>query len=186
MSWMDILLVIILVLSALDGLKRGLIKQLIQLAGVIVAIVLAYKWGPALGQSLTGVLKIEERFSAISAVADIVYNALGYLLVFLGVLVLARLAAVAVGSIARVPVLGAMDKLGGLVVGAVRGALIVLALVWVLNVVPIPSLENAVGSSGIARAFLQVAPRLYQHIKEVINPQLLQGRWPILRPNTLK
>ncbi|HOB35370.1 MAG TPA: CvpA family protein, partial [Bacillota bacterium] len=91
MSWMDILLVIILVLSALDGLKRGLIKQLIQLAGVIVAIVLAYKWGPALGQSLTGVLKIEERFSAISAVADIVYNALGYLLVFLGVLVLARL-----------------------------------------------------------------------------------------------
>ncbi|HOB34812.1 MAG TPA: CvpA family protein, partial [Bacillota bacterium] len=100
--------------------------------------------------------------------------------------VLARLAAVAVGSIARVPVLGTMDKLGGLVVGAVRGALIVLALVWVLNVVPIPSLENAVGSSGIARAFLQVAPRLYQHIKEVINPQLLQGRWPILRPNTLK
>ena len=60
MGLLDIILLIVIGLSALEGLKRGLIKLLVQLGGVIAAFIVASRYGVAFGQTLSGVLKIED------------------------------------------------------------------------------------------------------------------------------
>jgi len=182
MSLLDIILLIIIGLSVFEGIKRGLIRQLIQLAGVIAAFVIASRYGVALGQMLSGVLKFEEYAASLNtpflnpeAVASILYNALGYIILFFAVLLAAWIIAAVVGTVAKLPVLGAMDKVGGLAIGLIRGALIVLVAVWILNLLPIPSIESAVQSSQIAQVLLGVAPGLYQRLRDLIGSGFLQG-----------
>ncbi len=45
--WMDIVLVIIFVLSLVDGLRRGFVKTAIDAFGWIIALVLAFVWYPS-------------------------------------------------------------------------------------------------------------------------------------------
>ncbi|MGI6364980.1 MAG: CvpA family protein [Bacillota bacterium] len=175
MGLLDIILLIVIGLSALEGLKRGLIKLLVQLGGVIAAFIVASRYGVAFGQTLSGVLKIEDYaaslespFLNVDAVANILYNSLGYIILFFAVLLAAWLISIILGAVGKAPVLGAMDRVGGLVVGLLRGCLIVLVAVWILNLLPIPWAETAVQSSQIAQTFLSIAPGLYQRLRAMI------------------
>ena len=78
----------------------------------------------AFGQTLSGVLKIEDYaaslespFLNVDAVANILYNSLGYIILFFAVLLAAWLISIILGAVGKAPVLGAMDRVGGLVVG---------------------------------------------------------------------
>lgn len=175
MGLLDIILLIVIGLSVFEGLKRGLIRALVQLGGFIAAFVVASRYGVAFGQTLSGVLKVEEYAASldvpylnVDSVANILYNVLGYILLFFGVLLAAWLLSILLGAVAKVPVLGAMDKVGGLVVGLLRGCLIVLVVVWILNLLPIPWITGAVESSLIAQALLGLAPGLYQRLRDII------------------
>jgi membrane protein required for colicin V production len=65
MNWLDIVILIILVLSAFGGLKNGLIKSLLSLIGLIVGVVLAGRFY----ESFSGVLSFisSERAAHIAA-----------------------------------------------------------------------------------------------------------------------
>lgn len=175
MSTLDIILLVVIGLSVFGGLKSGLIKQLIQLGGIIVAFVLASLYGVAFGQLLSGALNLETfaaslntPFLDVGAVANVLYNSLGYIVLFFAVLLAAWLIAKVVGTVAKLPVLGTLDRIGGLGLGLLRGALIALVAVWILNLLPIPWTENAIDSSSIASFLLSVAPGLYQRLAEMI------------------
>lgn len=182
MKVLDIILLVVIGLCMIDGLKRGLSRQLLELGGVVAAFIIASRYGVALGQVLSRVLKLENYASTldnpflnVDAVATTLYNALGYILLFIAVVITARLLAVAVGAVAKLPVIGTADKAGGLAVGFLKGALIVLVAVWILNLLPIPQVAKAVESSKIAHVFLAVAPGLYQRLRDLIGAGLQQG-----------
>jgi uncharacterized membrane protein required for colicin V production len=182
MNLLDIILAFILGISIFEGLRRGLTRQLMELGGIIAAFIIASRHGVAFGQVLSGILKLEEYASTLNnpflnvdAVATILYNSLGYFLLFAAVLIATKLIAIALGVVAKLPVIGTVDKLGGMVAGLLKGAFIALVLVWILNLLPIPAVMEAVDSSRVAQVFLGVAPGIYQRLKDMMGAGLMQG-----------
>src|SRR5690554_941901 len=177
---LDIILLVIIGLCLFEGLRRGLLRQLVELGGLIAAFILAAQFGVAFGKLLSGVLKLENYASTLNnplldvdSVANILYNVLGYVAVFLLVLIASRILAIVLNGVAKLPLIGTADKIGGIVAGLVKGALIALAANWGLDLLPIPFITDAVASSHVSQFFLGIAPGLYQQLRDLLGAGLL-------------
>ena len=116
MNLVDLAIVAILGVSALLGLSRGLVRELLGLASWVVAGLGAWRFGPAL----------------IPAVQEAVGNPdvadpLAYVGVFVLILIALSIASNLVGRMVRVSALGGLDRTLGLVFGLARGALVLFA-----------------------------------------------------------
>ena len=122
MSWLDLVIVVVLVVGAFFGLRMGIIKAILSLAGVIVGVVLA-------GQYYVALADVLPFFSETSSAAKIVAFAIILIVVMVIAVVLARLLKWA----ASVMMLGWVNHLGGAALGLVLGAIFCGALlaIWV-------------------------------------------------------
>ena len=122
MSWLDLVLVVVLVVGAFLGLRMGIIKAILSLAGVIVGVVLAGRYYIALADVLPF-------FSETSDVVKIV----SFAIILIVVMVIAAVAARFLKWAASVMMLGWVNYLGGAVLGLILGAIFCGALlaIWV-------------------------------------------------------
>ena len=114
MTWVDLAIVIVLVVSVLGGLSQGFLRSVCSLCGLIFGLLLA-AWNYArVAALLLPMVRIE-------AVAD----AIGFLLIALLVMAVANI----IGSIISKTVhrlgLGCLDRLAGGVFGFLQGALLI-------------------------------------------------------------
>lgn len=161
MNWVDIIIIIFLAILTILGLKRGLVKSLFPLAGIVLGIFLAGTFQNALADKLT--------FIDSESAAKIVAFAIVVVAVFL--------AATIVGSIMhgilRTVLLGWVDRLGGAVFGFALGwficsAIVVLLARYVALPVEIPeflhlegiqqSIYSAIKGSTLATAQIDYFP----------------------------
>ena len=121
MNWLDIGILVAVAIATFIGLKIGLIKAVLSLAGLIVGVILAGRFYITLSEQLT--------FIPQAGVAEIV--AFGIILI--GVMVIASILATLLKWIASAVMLGWVNYLGGAVFGLVLGALFCSALlaIWV-------------------------------------------------------
>ena len=110
----DYIILAIVIISAVMGLVRGLLREAIAVITWILAIVLAWSFGPSLEPLLGGVL--EGSPLRIWAARTII---------FVGVLLLGGAVAVIVSNFVRVSMFAGMDKFLGFVFGIIRGIVIV-------------------------------------------------------------
>ena len=110
----DYIILAILVISAVMGLVRGLLREAIAVITWFLAIVLAWLFAPSLAPMLGGVLKDSEL--AIWAARTII---------FVGVLLLGGAISTVLGHYVRVSMFAGMDKFLGFVFGIIRGIVIV-------------------------------------------------------------
>ena len=186
MNVLDFVILAFLAWNIFWGWKRGLLSQILGLAGVVVSLFVASRFGKVFGQWLAGFIDFEgfatkmvtseaesQGLSSIVAdklqgtVPDIVaalQNILGYVILFIVVLVAVKLLAIALKSLKRVPVLGAFNSVGGLIFGLIKGALITLVAVWVFNSLPIPAAMGLVESSLLAPGLLKITPEIFERI----------------------
>lgn len=177
MNWLDIAILAVVALTAFEGLRKGFTRQLLELAGIVLAFILASRYGAQVGAWLPNLFDLSNYVSSVNlnnpiidlsgAVAGL-YNGLGYIIVFFLVVSASRLAAVILSSVTSLPIIGSFDKLAGAGVGFLKGFLLVLAVVWIMSLLPIPSLSEQVDSSAGARILLNIAPSLYQRLQGVI------------------
>lgn len=125
MNWVDILLLVILVAALVYGVKVGILQTVFMAIGVVVGWWLAGRYADDVG-ALAG--------SAASA--DSFITAMAYWIIF----ALAAAVVVKIGGLIRtalnIGTLGAVgmgDKIGGLVLGAVAGIVIVCAVIIMLS-----------------------------------------------------
>ncbi len=121
MNPLDIVLIVVLVIPALVGLRRGLIKAALSLAGLIVGVVLAgYFYEPV--SKLFGFINNQDWANILAFVLILV-------LVIVAATVLARFLKFAVSVV----MLGWVDHVGGAVFGFLLGAIFLGALLatWV-------------------------------------------------------
>jgi membrane protein required for colicin V production len=122
----DWIVVVIVAVSALLSLWRGFVREALSLAGWVVAFIVA---------NLAAVHLAE-------ATGDLIANRTGRYIVawsvlFVATLVASGLAAKLLSRVIKASGLGVLDRGLGMVFGALRGALIVMALVFVIReVVP--------------------------------------------------
>ena len=118
---LDIIAVIILVLAFLRGWQKGVVVALCSLLAVVVGMLAALKLSGALGSWLM------KHGWVTSGWAQIV----SYMLLFVGVLLLARLLAKAVEGALKMAMLGLLNRLAGALLYAFFGAFIWSCLLWV-------------------------------------------------------
>ena len=151
MNWLDIVLLVMLALSAVNGLIQGLIKAVLSLVGIIVGVILAGQFYQPLSD-LFGFINNEDT-------ADIV----AFLIILIGVMLLAYLLAQLLTKVATVTMLGWVNRLGGAIFGLLVGAIFLSALLatWVKF-----SGSDTVTSSAIAGFLLDKFPLILTLLPE--------------------
>ena len=121
MNWLDIVVLVVMAVSIFLGLKMGIIKGVLSLAGLIVGIILAGRYYLPLSERLT--------FISQTGVAEVA----AFAIILIGVIVITSILAGVLKWAASAVMLGWVNYLGGAVFGFVMGALFCAALLamWV-------------------------------------------------------
>ncbi len=123
MAWLDFAFLGIVLLSILIGAFRGFVREALSLATWILAFILTLRYGPLLS------LKLESSIHALAA-----RIAIGYALVFFGVLLVGAILTYLIGILVRSTGLSPVDRMLGAGFGVLRGGLLVIALVMVAGI----------------------------------------------------
>ncbi|HEV2229231.1 MAG TPA: CvpA family protein [Steroidobacteraceae bacterium] len=113
MTTADYLIIAAILISALVGAARGLLREGIAFAAWIIALILAWHFSDLIEPHLGGVLS-----------ATGVKPWVARLVILLGVLLLGALVGSVASQFVRLSIFGGMDRLGGFAFGALRGFLL--------------------------------------------------------------
>jgi len=151
MTWVDYLVIGVLVLSIAWGAWRGLVHEVLSLAGWILAFLAANLLAAPLAESFPANMRPELRVVA------------AFLVVFIATLVLATLLSALVTKFIRVSVLHSLDRWLGALFGLLRGLVIIVAFAVVAGLSPLPRMpawtHSATGYS-LAQTAIQLRPWL--------------------------
>ena len=129
LSWVDLALAALLLLSIGIGLWRGLVFEVMSLAGWVVAYFAASPLAPVVLDLLPA--------SMTSQFGPAVLHAISLAIAFFFVLIVWSLATRLVKTLIHATPLSAVDRLGGAGFGALRGVFISLLLVLVIGASPL-------------------------------------------------
>lgn len=145
MNWFDVLVLVAIGLSALNGLSKGIIRQGLALAGLIGGVILAGQRYQVLADRLPLITD--------SGMARVV----SFVLIFLTAVVAATLLGQILRRAARLAMLGWADGLMGLVFGAVEAALFIQIILLLLLKFPLFGQLTFVHESSIGVVLLRYA-----------------------------
>lgn len=129
LSWVDLALAAMLLLSVGIGLWRGLVFEVMSLAGWVVAYFAAPPLAPLVAELLPD--------SMTAKFGPAVFQVVTLVIAFFFVLIVWSLASRLVKTLIHATPLSAVDRLGGAGFGALRGVFIALLLVLVIGASPL-------------------------------------------------
>ena len=159
MTWFDYGVLTVLGLSLLLGALRGLVREMVSLAGWIAAFVLA--------TAFSGIVAVQMPES----LGPLLSGLLGFLLIFIGVLLASGMLGLVLSLLVRAVGLGFLDRLLGAAFGVVRGVAIVLLAVLLGGLTPLPH-EPFWRQAVLSGPFETVALALRRYLPEGIAQRL--------------
>jgi len=139
------------------GIRRGIIRGIINLIGVITAIFLAIFWFKEVG----------EYVSLHSQLSREIANILAFVLIFLGIYLIARIVEIFFKKILSLLFVSWIDGLGGALFGLAKGSLIVGILLVIITFIPLPIfLKEQLESSFLANRFAVMTTIVYDYLKD--------------------
>ncbi len=144
MNWLDVVIIAILIISTILGLRTGIIKAVLSLAGLIIGVILAGRYYAPLAEQLA--------FIPQAGVAKIV----AFVIILIGVMVIAGVLASLLKWAASIVMLGWVNRLGGAIFGLVLGAIFCGALLatWVKFL----GIAGVIVESALTRTLLDYFP----------------------------
>jgi uncharacterized membrane protein required for colicin V production len=155
MNLIDIIILVILALSALGGVKDGFLKKLITLFSIIIALLFATKFA-------SGFVKFFMSSFHLSYVLSLI---LCYILVFLVISLIANYIYKKIVDTSTI--VSIWDKLGGALLGVVESAIILSLIFLFLNMLNIPSKEMR-DKSALFYPIYNFAPEVFNYIKGIL------------------
>jgi membrane protein required for colicin V production len=156
----DYLVIFVMVTSVIISMLRGLVKEVLSLAGWVVAFVVANAYAAALAVMLPAVVP-----------GEVLRLILAFIALFIGVRILMGLLAMALGALLDAGGLSLFDRALGAVFGVGRGLVIVLTAVILCGMTSLPqqdfwkeALFSAYAETGarLVKTFLPAA--MAQHV----------------------
>lgn len=129
MNWVDLVVLAVLALSAVAGLVRGLVREVLGLAAWAAALALASPWGFMPSVAPTMEARIADR-----NLADLA----AFLAVFVPALITFWIVARLISNRVQRSAVGGLDRTLGLVFGLARGALLI-AIAYILVGLAVPT-----------------------------------------------
>lgn len=127
MTVFDYLVLFVLGASVVISLMRGLVKEVLSLAGWVLAFVVANAYAATLGQMLPPAVP-----------GEVLRLILAFIALFIGTRILTGLLAMALSALLEAGGLSWADRLLGVVFGLLRGLLIVLTVVILCGMTSMP------------------------------------------------
>jgi uncharacterized protein YkwD len=168
LNWLDGIVLLLVLISALDGMRRGLLLGTLDLAAAAAGVIVAAIWERPVGEWLA---------RTITAVP----TPLAHLVAFLIILVLVqaligatvgRVIVAIVGALERTP-LGGLDRLLGLAPGFVRGVITVTLFLLPFALGPwVPSVSQGIEQSTVANRMVFSALQLMPTIEARLGQDL--------------
>jgi len=140
-NWVDYIFIAVFVISILGGIARGLLREVLALIVLVAAFIVATLFSNTLAVYFTNTDTMQHAVTQASAVAGTnaaqpaTYLAVGvsFALLFLGTVVIGAILNFFISLILQATVLGVGNRLLGGLFGFVRGLLINLAIVFVVQ-----------------------------------------------------
>ena len=176
MNWLDWVIIVILVLSALDGLRRGLIKTLAKTAGILVGLLVAFTYYARVAEYITERWRPEELTAPLvvpllthwrpmadlltltpderlveylnGIIANNIIACGSFLVLLLIPACIISIAGVILGKQFEHSLFGPINRTGGLLIGVLSGLFYVAAIL--LLMAPFQQLNLALAESGIS------------------------------------
>lgn len=142
LNWVDYIIIALILFSFLAGLSRGFVKEIIALITLVLAFVLATMFATTLASAFTSsntaqemVSQASSTVSATTATATVSYAAIGlsFGLIFLGTIIIGSLIGFFVNLAFSFGVLGFGNRVLGGCFGILRGMVLALVLIFVLQ-----------------------------------------------------
>jgi len=144
MNWVDIMVFVLVLVLGFFGWRNGVIRWAFTLTGAAIGVALAGQLYTSVGAVFTPVTDDEG-----------VRQVLGFGLIVLIGLVSGWFLGRLVKQMLNVFLLGWVDNLAGLVLGVAGGVITATAIISVMGIVPVRSLEDAVKESAMAEALVE-------------------------------
>ncbi len=158
MTVLDYLVIGLVMASALWGLWRGVVREILSLLGWVVALVAAVMFGGEMGAILPKSLE-----------NPAVRYLLGMVVVLVAVLILAALLGWLLHKLLHAAGLGWFDRGLGVIFGLMRGVLVVLVLVFVAGLTKLPQerwWRESLLAPYLQQAVLGLRPLLPQEVNK--------------------
>lgn len=160
MNWVDIVIIVVVGTSIVFGVKRGLIKEILTLVALIAGIIIATR-------SYDEGAKIMAHFVNNTNLAHL----LSFVVIFTLVCVFFFLCGIVLKKLIRIAKLTAVDRMGGLVFGFIRGGIAVgVALAFVIKY-PIFGTGELVKDAVLAPFFIHFIESLWK----LVPPELFES-----------
>jgi membrane protein required for colicin V production len=134
MNWVDYIILAIFVLSVIAGFGRGLVKEIVSIVTLIAAFVIATLFSSQLATAFTSSSSVQNAVGQTSS-TPVTYAALGvsFALLFLATVIVGCFIGFLLNLIFKAGILGIGNRILGALFGLVRGFLINLVIIFVIQ-----------------------------------------------------
>jgi membrane protein required for colicin V production len=151
MTWIDFLVIAVLLVSVAWGAWRGLVHEVLSLATWVLAFLGANLLAAPLADTLP------------ASMGEQLRSAAAFVLVFIAALIVGTIASALVTKVVKVSVLHGLDRWLGALFGLARGVVILVALTMVAGLTPLPrsaDWKNSATGYSLAQTVIQLKPWL--------------------------
>jgi membrane protein required for colicin V production len=153
MNWVDIVLLVLLVAAVIIGSRKGLIREIIALV-ILAATVIV---------SINYIDIIAEKIYAQIGGSPLVTAIISFVVLLAFIYAIFKLLGMMFYRVANLQKLGKKDQLGGALIGAVRGWIIISFLIFLVFLAPMPDKFYVdFDESFLGAAFAKTLPILYE------------------------
>lgn len=143
---------IILFIGMIMGYRRGFIRQILELMGLVAAFLLALLFASMVATYVEGDFGVPYTPALI----------IGFITIFIVSLLLFRFFALAMQKIIRWTLFGWIDRLTGALLGLLIGMIVASVLIWFVLALPLPAkVRTGIERSNMSVFLQPVAPRIF-------------------------
>ncbi|MGM0470803.1 MAG: CvpA family protein [Bacillota bacterium] len=158
-NFLDLGIILIIILSILNGYHKGMIRQIISIVALVAATYVAINYYQLTADYLN------QNFSIAVSIAQV----LSFGLIIITVSALINIIGFLLNRLTSLLLLSLIDSIGGAILGLIKGSLIVYILLILISKIPFPIMQTSLQSSLLAEKFLALTPFFDEHLTTFIN-----------------
>lgn len=179
LNLLDAIIAVLFVVGVALGYHRGLISQLVSIAGLFIAYLLAYQFYGDFAPWVRTTMPLTS-FSSYDKYEFVVeglnldvylYNAVAFALIFFGVKLGLSIAGRLLNLVAKAPGIHVVNKWSGAVLACIEVLFIVIIAVNVMKVMPSDKVQKLLSNSAAAPVIIEKAPSVAARLQHLWNKE---------------